>query len=103
MTDNVLDFPVLSEPPALLIGPFETYEVIVQGRRIPGLTGRKREDGAVSLTVDGRFGAEFPNEEVAGQAAWLIAQAMAIASGYTHMEADRPGRPFASIVHHVTL
>lgn len=96
MTDEnkVVEFP-RETPPALLVGPFQYYQVIVQGRAVPGLTGYKRDDGTVALTVDGRFGADFPSEEVAASAAWLIAQAAAVAAGYSHLEADNKDRPFA--------
>jgi hypothetical protein len=85
------------EPPPLLVGPFEEYRVVIDGRRIPKLTGRKDSDGRVHLTVDHRFGAEFPNEETAHQAAWLIAQAMAIGAGYPHLGAETKEQPFAPL------
>ena len=92
--ENVVEFP-RETPPSLLVGPFQEWRVIVQGRAIPKLTGYKHEDGRVSLTVDHRFGADFPNEEVAAQAAWLIGQAMAIGAGYSNLEADSRDMPFA--------
>jgi hypothetical protein len=93
MTDSVT--PLHAPPPALLVGPFEEWRVLVQGRVVPNLTGHKYDDGRVALTVDRRFGADFPNEEIASQAAWLIANAMAVSAGYPSMEAENKDRPFA--------
>lgn len=98
---EVITFPSPPAPPELLIGPFEEWRVVVQGRVVPRLTGRRVGDG-VHLTVDGRFGAEFSNEADAGQAAWLIAQASAVAAGYPHFEADTKDQPFAPIAMEAT-
>ena len=94
--DNVLNFPQ-EEPPPLFVGPFTEHRVILQGRFVPNLTGFEREDGTVELAVDHRFAGQFPSRETASQAAYLIAQAMAIASGYAHFEADIKAQPFAPI------
>lgn len=96
MSDNIVDFPKSEEPPEFLVGPFEEYRVVVQGRFVPRLTGYRSADGKVSLTVDRRFGAEFSTEEDARQAAWLIAQAASIFAGYSNFEADNKDQPFAS-------
>ena len=96
MTDNVTKFPEPEKAPPLLVGPFQEWRVMVDGRMIPNLTGFKYEDGRVALSVDHRFGADFPNEEIAYQAAWLIANAMAIGAGYPSMSAESKDRPFAS-------
>jgi hypothetical protein len=93
--DNVVEFPAAPEQPPLLVGPFETYRVQVEGRIIPRLTGRPEGD-RVALVVDGRFTASFSKED-AYQAAWLIAQAFAIGDGYAHLGAEQKGRPFAPI------
>lgn len=97
---NIVDFPAAAAP-ELLCGPFEQWLVVVQGRFVPRLTGKRLESGNISLTVDGRFGASF-TEEAAGQAAWLIAQASAVAAGYPHFEADSTSRPFAPIAMQIT-
>lgn len=95
MTDNIINFP-REEQPELLIGPFEVWKVQVEGRIIPGLTGRKRGE-VTELIVDSRFGVDVPND-LAPQVAWLIANAMAVAQGYTHLgAASRDARPFAPI------
>jgi hypothetical protein len=94
MGDEVVQFP--QEPiPEFLIGPFTQYRIVINGRVIPGLTGR--EDGAdVWLTVDDRFSAKFRKAD-AYQAARLIAEALAIGSGYTNFGAETKDRPFAPI------
>ncbi len=97
---EIVQFPS-NDRPQLLFGPFETWSVIVSGREIPRLTGRRTEDGRINLIVDGRFmGGPF-SEEDAEQAAHLIAQALAIGAGYSNLEADAPGRPFAHIITHL--
>lgn len=92
---NITDFPTKPVQPDWLIGPFEEYRVIVDGRQIPNLTGLRMEDGRVALFVDHRFSGEFSTELDAQQAAWLIAHAMAISSGYTHLGALTKDQPFA--------
>jgi len=95
---SVVDFPAGPEPEPLLVGPFEVYRVVVEGRAIPKLTGRRNSDGSYSLTIDGRFGADFPDEATARQAAWLIGQGMAVMSGYTHLGAESKNQPFAPML-----
>lgn len=65
----------------------------VDGRIIPRLTGY-REGDKIVLVVDDRFSASF-SEDDARQAAWLIAQAMAVSEGYPHMGATSKEQPFA--------
>ncbi len=50
----------------------------------------------IALVVDHRFSASFAKEDVY-QAAWLIAQAMAIGEGYSHLGAPNKERPFAPV------
>lgn len=95
MTDNIVDF-VTPKPPELLVGPFEEYRVVIQGRFVPRLTGyHEKATGKVWLVVDRRFGQDFSTEADAYSAAVLIAQAMAIASGYPHFGAESRDQPFA--------
>lgn len=61
---------------------------MVEGRIIPNLTGFHDGD-KIALIVDNRFAASFAPDD-AYQAAWLIAQAMAIASGYPSLGAPKP-------------
>ena len=93
----------LTQPdqPDLLVGPFQVSHVVLEGRAIPLLTGRKTATGTV-LIVDGRFEIEFPNE-LAYQAAWLLAQAIAVAQGYSHLGAKTKERPFAPMIKQISL
>ena len=89
----------MSEPTPtddLPVGPFQVFKVIVEGRAIPGLTGSKRSEYETELTVDGRFSAVFTDAS-AKQAAWLIAQALAIGEGYSHLGAMNKDQPFAPL------
>ena len=92
--DNVVNF-AAAEKPTLLVGPFETWKVIVGGRVIPRLSG-KREGDQIWLTVDDRFTARF-SEEGAYNAAYLLAEALAIGEGYPHSGAENKDKPFAPI------
>jgi len=91
---DVVEFPSPPEPPALLVGPFQSYKVVVEGRVIPKLTGHPHEDGTVSLVLDGRFAGQF-SEDDARSVAWLIANALAIGEGYPSMNAESKDHPFA--------
>lgn len=68
--DNVIQMP-REEPPDLLIGPFTSYKVQVDGRIIPRLTGF-REGDKIWLVVDDRFAQGFSTNEDAHGAAVLI-------------------------------
>lgn len=92
---NVVEFPPADEPPALFIGPFKSYCVVVDGRIVPHLTGREHQNGGASLIVDNRFCGDFSTMADARQAAWLIAEAMAITAGYSHFGAESKDKPFA--------
>lgn len=90
---NVVNMPPQPRRPDLLVGPFQQWRVQVDGRIIPRLTGFKDGD-KIALVVDGRFSASFAEDD-AHQAAWLIAQALAIGEGYPHLGSDEKRRPFA--------
>ena len=94
-SDNVTPFPLPSKQPPLLIGPFQEWRVVVEGRIIPRLTGFHDGD-KIALVVDHRFSASFAPED-ARQAAWLISQALAIGEGYTHLGAETKGYCFAPL------
>jgi hypothetical protein len=91
--DNVIQIPEREKPEDLLIGPFEEWRVQVEGRIIPRLTGFKDGD-KIALVLDGRWSASF-NEEDARQAAWLIANALAIGEGYAFLGSANKDQPFA--------
>lgn len=95
MSDTVVEFPKAPEPPGFLVGPFEEWRVVVDGRFIPKLTGVRNSNGTILLVVDHRFGVELPNEELARSVAFVVAQALAVGAGYTHLGADAPGGRFA--------
>jgi hypothetical protein len=93
--DNVVQMPPPERPAPLLVGPFQQWRVQVDGRIIPRLTGYHDGD-RIALVVDGRFSASFAEDD-ARQAAWLIAEAMAIAEGYSHLGAASKDHPFAPV------
>lgn len=83
----------------LTFGPRGGQCVIVEGRKIPHLTGRE-ENGEIWLTVDERMTIPIP-PELAEQVAWFVANAMAVASGYSHLGAESKDRPFARQVQQI--
>ena len=93
--NNVTTFPEQKQPD-LLVGPFEEWRVMHEGRFVPGLTGF-REGDVTWLVVDQRFGGRFSTEKDARQAARLIAEALAVAAGYPHFSADSKDQPFAAL------
>jgi len=93
--DNVVHLPPQPEPPELLIGPFKVWRVQVEGRIIPRLTGFYDGD-KIALVLDNRWSASFSKED-AHQAAWLIANALAIGEGYPCLSAENKDMPFAPI------
>lgn len=67
--------------------------VLVEGRAIPHLA--MVDTGAeIDIYVDGRFCVPFPRD-LAPSAAWLLGQAIAVASGYKHLGAESKDAPFA--------
>ena len=91
--DNVINMPV-KVMPDLLIGPFEKWEVVVDGRKMPLLSGFK-EGEKYWLVVDSRFACGPFEEGQAHQAARLAGECMAITSGYPNLRADDKTQPFA--------
>lgn len=100
--DNVTDFPAPPRQPDLLVGPFENWVVVVDGKQLPHLSGY-REGDKYWLVVDHRFGCGPFSEEDARQAARLAGQAMAVISGYPHLGADSKDMPFAPTIGQMTL
>ncbi len=94
MTDVVTHSPAPPAPPELPIGPFEEWRVMVDGRIIPLLTGRREGPDHTLLVLDHRFATSVPNEYAYG-VAYLIATALAIGQGYASMHAENKDRPFA--------
>lgn len=93
--DNVTEFPAPAAQPEFLFAYHEMDRVQIEGRIIPHLTGSRNGD-MVTLCVDRRFNVDFP-ADIARQAAWLIAQALAVGAGYPHLGATSKDMPFAPI------
>ena len=70
-------------------------EVLIEGRVIPRMSANESADGRVELVLDGRFSVTFADMGVASQAAWLIANALAIGEGYSCLGASDKNHPFA--------
>lgn len=93
MTDNITKFPSTGAP-EFLVGPFEEYRVVVEGRMIPKLTGFREGERTV-LIVDRRMSISVPND-IAYDVALLVAEALAVGAGYSHLGAENKSeRPFA--------
>lgn len=80
------------------IGPFESYRIVVDGYKVPRLTGRLI-DGMWSFTFDNRFCLDVP--ELYGHGvAWMIANAMAVGAGFTCFgENSAPANEFKGRLH----
>lgn len=98
---DVLQFPDAPKQPSLLVGPFQEWRVVVEGRAIPRLTGFHDGD-KIAMVVDGRWSASF-SEADARQVAWLIANATAVAEGYPWLGAESKGQPFAPLCSEISL
>jgi hypothetical protein len=77
------------------VGPFEEWEVVVDGWTVPYLTSRPISDGRVSLSIDKRRRLRLDVEE-AERIVPFIADAIAVALGYSghpqqEWDAPRPG------------
>jgi hypothetical protein len=85
------------------VGPFVAeHRVVVDGRCIPHLSAMPINDGAaILLSLDHRFLIEGTPEEVAK---WthFIADAMAVAAGYSHLGAEKKYEPFATPMSAIT-
>ena len=99
MSDNVTPFKKIPEPIDPLIGPFSYHGVVVEGRLVPFMTGFYDGD-SIALVVDGRFSISVPRD-LAYQVAWLCAEAIAVASGYSHLGAENKDKPFAPTVSQI--
>lgn len=93
---EVVDFPEQKRP-EWIVGPFEEYRVIVDGRMIPRLGAVRQDDGGVVLFLDNRFMLRVPEEGLAYQVAAFVANALAIGEGYPFAGAESKSRPFAPL------
>jgi hypothetical protein len=83
------------------IGPFESHDVLVGGRRVPFLHAKPIDGGKVDLTLDRRFGLMLSVAE-AERVVPFLAHAIAVALGYAcHPDAseDAALRPPFPRVH----
>lgn len=69
------------------VGPFEYHAVCINGWRVPYLTARPLRGGRVDLTLDHRYGLDLSLAD-AERILPFIANAIAVASGYTAHPSD---------------
>lgn len=90
----------LPESPVEYVGPFEHYDVVVNGREVPYLRATPLDGGEVHLTLDRRLGLTLSLSE-AERFVPFLADALAIAHGYTcHPDPGRDGmtrHPFPTV------
>ena len=84
----------LYEPPNIVGAVRFGNKVVVEGRQIPKLSCVTLDNGDIELYLDDRFSSVFP-KEYAHLAAWLIAHALAIGEGYSHLGAENKDKCFA--------
>lgn len=92
---DIIDFPTQAKGPFCpkIHGPFEPeHYVSLDGYKVPHVTVHPQPDGKVGVTIDNRFTTHEPvSEEEFARWIWLLANAMAVAAGYTaHGEHCRP-------------
>jgi hypothetical protein len=76
------------------VGPFQSYDVIVKGRRVPFLRAQPLDGGGIDVTLDRRFALVLSVAE-AERFIPFLADAIAVASGYTsHPTAEGDGPNF---------
>lgn len=69
---------------AAFVGPFvPEYRVSCGGYEVPRLTATILENGMMNLILDRRFG-QIVSRDEAQRWIWFMANAMAIAAGYSH-------------------
>jgi hypothetical protein len=70
------------------VGPRQTTDVVLDGRRVPFLAAEMLRGGVISIVADGRFALDLTIEE-AERVVPFLAHAIAIAMGYScHPRAD---------------
>lgn len=70
------------------------YTAVVEGREIPRLMVYERGEREITIMLDRRFAIDVPRE-LSGYICWMIANALAIGQGYSHLGAETKERPFA--------
>lgn len=96
--DNIVTLPEKKKL-EWIVGPFEEWRVVIDGRMIPKLTAYRQTDGRVTLSLDHRFIIDLPDEGLAYQVAAFAANAMAIGKGYPWSGAESKQQPFAPQAH----
>ena len=64
------------------VGPFHRYPTMVNGWVVPWLEATYRDDGMVGLVLDHRLAIDVP-DDLAGQVIGFVADAIAIALGWS--------------------
>lgn len=100
MTENVIEFPE-DKPPQFMIGPFKSYPVVIEGRKIPRLEAWEEGENTFIL-VDGRICISVPNKH-AYDVCFITATALAVGSGYSHIGAETKDRCFAPQCSEINL
>jgi len=81
----------LADSPIEYVGPWRTYDVVLEGRRVPYLEATPLDGGRVDIALDRRYGLLLSVEE-AERFLPFLANAIAVASGYTcHPTTERDG------------
>jgi hypothetical protein len=71
-----------------LVGPFQTWRVVVDGREVPYLTATPANRGRVQLSLDERYAIEL-DLATAESVVPFLADAIAVGMGYTcHQRPD---------------
>jgi len=84
------------------VGPFEHYDVRVNGWNVPYLTAAPMNGGRVSLCLDDRLGVEMTVQE-AERFLPFVADCIAVALGYTAhpgrdgLDEPRPSHPMKRV------
>jgi prepilin signal peptidase PulO-like enzyme (type II secretory pathway) len=100
--NNVVEMPA-PKIPEWIVGPFEEYRVVIDGRMIPRLNALRLSDGRVSLMLDKRFILDLPDEGLALQVASFVANALAIGEGYAFLGSTSKEMPFAPYAGEVKI
>jgi hypothetical protein len=75
-----------------LVGPFEHHAVVVDGWEVPHVVAQPVNGGEVLFELDGRFSLKVPVALV-DETAWFLAQAIAVAAGWTAHPGGPEGTP----------
>lgn len=102
MSDNVtqLPLPPPSDPYGFMIGPFTEYRCLIDGRIIPDLSAYRDGPDNIAIVLNHRLSISVP-KDLAQSVAWLVANALAIGRGYSHLGAESKVMPFAPIGHNL--